>query len=45
MGTIWLRDIKAGLDARKMPETLGGGAALVASSGPRSSKCTICPLA
>lgn len=33
MGTIWIRDIKGGLDTRKMPETLSGGSAIVAQDG------------
>lgn len=33
MGTIWIRDIKGGLDTRKMPETLSGGSAIKAQDG------------
>lgn len=33
MGTIWLKDIKGGLDTRRMPELLPGGSALRANDG------------
>lgn len=33
MGTIWLKDFKGGLDTRRMPETLPGGAAIRAVDG------------
>jgi hypothetical protein len=33
MGTIWIRDIKGGLDTRRLPETLTGGAAIRAQDG------------
>lgn len=33
MGTIWLKDIKSGLDTRRLPETLPGGAAIKAQDG------------
>lgn len=33
MGTIWLKDIKGGLDTRRMPETLPGGSAIRAQDG------------
>lgn len=33
MGTIWLRDLKGGLDTRRMPETLTGGSAIKAVDG------------
>jgi hypothetical protein len=33
MGTIWLKDIKGGLDTRRMPETLPGGSAIRANDG------------
>ena len=33
MGTIWIKDIKGGLDTRRMPETLTGGAAILAQDG------------
>jgi hypothetical protein len=33
MGTIWLKNLKDGLDTRRMPETLEGGAAIKAVDG------------
>lgn len=33
MGTIWLKDFKGGLDTRRMPVTLQGGAAIRAKDG------------
>jgi hypothetical protein len=33
MGTIWLKDIKGGLDTRRMSETLSGGSAIRAQDG------------
>ena len=33
MSTIWLRDFKGGLDARRMPEALPGGCAILAVDG------------
>lgn len=33
MGTIWIKDFKGGLDARRMPETLQGGSAILARDG------------
>lgn len=33
MGTIWLRDIKGGLDTRRMAEALPGGSAIRANDG------------
>jgi hypothetical protein len=33
MGTIWIKDIRGGLDTRRLPETLTGGAAIKAQDG------------
>jgi hypothetical protein len=33
MGTIWIKDFKGGLEARRMPETLQGGSAILARDG------------
>lgn len=33
MGTIWLKDVKGGLDSRRLPETLPGGTAIRANDG------------